>query len=340
MELKFIRTAISSVDQGIAFARKLMDKRYQAWIFRGQRCEKWTLKSGLERMLTESLLNLAAETEQLILKQFQRQGHQYISNPPALEDYLEWLALLQHHHGPTRLLDFTHSFYVAMFFALVDAFEGTQDSAIWCINTLKLTPESYYPFIATDSKILYNFKTFLIENYKNDLVKRHIKLYSENDILPLLCSGDHWITSKFVYYVLENPGESVNTLICVYPFRLSERMSVQKSVFLFPVNVREPFERNLISTYINAQATPGTYFAKIAKKKNIAKLLNFNKDALRKVAIIKVKLPKEIHYECWKDLEAMNITRASLFPGIDGFAAGIRDSHSWGFRQIMRQMMK
>lgn len=337
MELKFITTAIKTVDQGIAFARKLMDKRYQSWIFRGQRCEKWTLKSGLERMLTESLLNHAADTEKMILEQFKRQGHQYINNPPALDDHLEWLALLQHHHGSTRLLDFTHSFHVAMFFALVDAFEGTQDSAIWCINTLKLTPESKYPFIATDSKILANFKIFLIDNYKQNLAKRHIKLESEHDILPLLCSGDHWIISKFVYYALENPTESVNTLISVYPFRLSERMSVQKSVFLFPVNVLEPFERNLISTYINTQDKPETYFAKIAKKKDIVKLLNFNKDTLRnEVAIIKVKLPKNIHYECWNDLEAMNITRASLFPGIDGFAASIKDKFSWDYRQMMR----
>jgi len=32
----------------------------------------------------------------------------------------------------------------------------------------------------------------------------------------------------------------------------------------------------------------------------------------------------------------MNITRASLFPGIDGFAASIKDKISWDYRQLMR----
>lgn len=43
---------------------------------------------------------------------------------------MEWLALMQHHGAPTRLLDFTWSPYVAAFFALERA---TENAAIWAI---------------------------------------------------------------------------------------------------------------------------------------------------------------------------------------------------------------
>jgi hypothetical protein len=43
--------------------------------------------------------------------------------------------LIQHHGGPTRLLDFTHSFYVAAFFALERA---TEDVAVWAVNLDRL----------------------------------------------------------------------------------------------------------------------------------------------------------------------------------------------------------
>jgi FRG domain len=92
-------------------------KTYTAsWAFRGVGKQEWGLQSSLERMeLTIPL----AEAEQYLLNTFQRRVHHYICDPPTKDDYLEWLALLQHHGAPTRLLDWTKSPYVALFFALV-----------------------------------------------------------------------------------------------------------------------------------------------------------------------------------------------------------------------------
>ncbi len=72
-----------------------------------------------------------SEYEQNILRQFRRAAHHFIATPPDGNDTLEWLSLIQHHGGPTRLLDFTKSLYVAAFYAVEDA-EG--DSVIWCLN--------------------------------------------------------------------------------------------------------------------------------------------------------------------------------------------------------------
>src|SRR5207249_3742322 len=54
------------------------------------------------------------------------------------DDSLYCLSLMQHHGAPTRLLDLTYSFFVAVLFAL----EGTHeqetelrsDAEIWCFN--------------------------------------------------------------------------------------------------------------------------------------------------------------------------------------------------------------
>src|SRR5216684_3693164 len=59
------------------------------------------------------------------------QAHLFLAHVPDDADSFHWLALMQHHGAPTRLLDFTWSPYVAAFFALERA---TSDAAIWAIN--------------------------------------------------------------------------------------------------------------------------------------------------------------------------------------------------------------
>ena len=54
-----------------------------------------------------------------------------MEQPPDPDDDFQWLALMQHHGAPTRLLDFTWSPYVAAFFAL----ERTlNDGVVWAMN--------------------------------------------------------------------------------------------------------------------------------------------------------------------------------------------------------------
>lgn len=107
-------------------------ERLNGWVFRGQRCFDWELKTSLERAHTVGANTCSiTEYEQRILRQFKRAAHHFIASTPDENDTLEWLSLIQHHGGPTRLLDFTRSLYVAAFYAVEDAEE---DSAIWCIN--------------------------------------------------------------------------------------------------------------------------------------------------------------------------------------------------------------
>jgi hypothetical protein len=62
-----------------------------------------------------------------------QRAHLFLPSPREPETVLEWLALIQHHGGPTRLLDFTRSPLVAAFFALCE--ENDADvAAVWAID--------------------------------------------------------------------------------------------------------------------------------------------------------------------------------------------------------------
>jgi hypothetical protein len=105
---------------------------FRNWCFRGQADARWPLKSSLTRHIEVSKVCQEAWDlqESRIRRIFQRKSHLFIDDVPQ-NDEIEWLALMQHHGAPTRLLDFTWSPYVAAFFALERA---TSDAAIWAIN--------------------------------------------------------------------------------------------------------------------------------------------------------------------------------------------------------------
>lgn len=117
-------------------------KLQRQWIFRGQADSEWILESSLHRVfqnrnaIYESVGGAGQtfdplQTEKSMFEHFKANAHIYLDHLPAKEDELSWLSLMQHHGAPTRLLDFTFSPYVALFFALDS---GNRDAAIYCLN--------------------------------------------------------------------------------------------------------------------------------------------------------------------------------------------------------------
>jgi hypothetical protein len=106
---------------------------FASWAFRGQSNSSWPLYSKLSRHLISFGINPLSwgVQERRILRIFRRKAHHYLEHLPSEEDTFEWLALMQHHGSPTRLLDLTWSPYVAAFFALEHA---TNDCAVWAFN--------------------------------------------------------------------------------------------------------------------------------------------------------------------------------------------------------------
>jgi hypothetical protein len=155
------RYPIIRVDSWEEFLQHITRTPYSNWAFRGERDERWPLYSSLSRYLQSFQVAPDAwqEQERRIIRIFKRKAHVFLDNPPAPDDDFQWLALMQHHGAPTRLLDFSWSPYVAAFFAMERA---VADSVVWALNPARVESGRAPKPTRTDPRIPGNFgRSFL-----------------------------------------------------------------------------------------------------------------------------------------------------------------------------------
>jgi hypothetical protein len=100
----------------------------QAVWFRGQVKIDWELKPSLMRR-TGGLAR-----EQALAKRFRQNALLLLPQRPQTE--WEWLFIMQHHGVPTRLLDWTESPLVALYFAVNE--QPKSDGAFWALLPMEL----------------------------------------------------------------------------------------------------------------------------------------------------------------------------------------------------------
>jgi hypothetical protein len=105
------------------------------WVFRGVKNSRYDLKPAIEREAESNGMGWPA-LEVLISSEFKSRARMHLSPSSIPEDELTWLAHMQHYSVPTRLLDFTYSPFVALYFAIRDGTEAEARTHVrlWAID--------------------------------------------------------------------------------------------------------------------------------------------------------------------------------------------------------------
>jgi hypothetical protein len=255
---------LTSWDEIHAYARS----ERSDWLYRGQKVASWELQTSLERCCDRQRVSAAKrlEVEAELFREFRRAYHQYARHVPQSDAALEWRSLMQHHGAPSRLLDFTYSIYVAAYFALEAADETC---AVWAVNA---------PWAKRQS----------VEAMKQAAKPDAAKLEDP------VTEGHERIIQSLLF-----AAPFVRAACPLNPFRLNERLRLQRGAFLVPGDISVSFMDNLGAMAAHGEAT------------NVVRLV----------------IPIELRGQALRQLFQMNISRTSLFPGLDGYARSLGIYH-------------
>lgn len=89
--------------------------------YRGHTSSDWDLLPSIARPPR------SISAELTVLKRFKQNAYPFLSSPPSTE--WEWLFLMQHYGAPTRLLDWTDSPLIGLYFA-VETPDDTRDGCL------------------------------------------------------------------------------------------------------------------------------------------------------------------------------------------------------------------
>lgn len=104
--------------------------------YRGHDDLIWRLGPSALRYETEERRNTALA----LIAEFRRVGEIKLPRPPSFDEALKWVQLAQHYGVPTRLLDWTESPTVALFFACQNE---TCDGVVFMMNPVDLNRASF-----------------------------------------------------------------------------------------------------------------------------------------------------------------------------------------------------
>ncbi len=253
----------------------------QPFYFRGQANSSWTLKPKMTRILEGMKQEEEAlKYEYQAFEYFRERVHLYIPKTSIpLDDTYECLCLMQHYSAPTRLLDWTTSFWVALYFSvfeiIVDPTKPSEevDGAVWIVPTQSM------------------WSAMEIDQPKRDWKK---------------------ILSSMQDFIKFGTSEALPTLTHTYRSDLkSERVTIQRGVFTFNEKL-DCDQANVIGTAL-MQRYPND------KAKQLCKLI--------------ITSEQKKHFR--RHLTKLNVSAATLFPGIDGLGKSITE-----ILQVQRETFK
>jgi hypothetical protein len=205
-----VRTFASQTISSVRALTDYLSRQQGEWAYRGQ-SENWPLAGSLERLLGDWKASLAhaPRVERQMILEFRRR-YRFDNQVLVRSDLLYCLSVMQHYGLPTRLLECSHSAFVAAKFA-VDL--GGGRGTIWCVNT-RWCKESAARIVGKQ-----RVQARIARATRDD--RSFVEIYMGNR------------ERKFV--LPEKPAD------------LHERLIIQQGTYLCPGNVGVSFVRNVMA---------------------------------------------------------------------------------------------
>jgi FRG domain-containing protein len=209
--------------------RKGTEYKYPFGIwFRGLPNATWPLVPGIFR---QSEYEYIEETSMFHVFQLRLSEHRR-----TYQSTFDWLCLMQHYDLPTRLLDWTESVLVALFFAVNDKRQIDIDGRLWVLNAQRLNAQTTIKH--SDSEYRANICT---PTAFDTLVRAQLaesrNLQRFRGALPKLFADSNRSSeevNEIICAVEEMAPETQDWLaspVAVFPGRLNGRMILQSSMF-------------------------------------------------------------------------------------------------------------
>lgn len=176
--------------------------------FRGHSDEKWELTPSIYRM------NGKGAQEREMVRDFMLNSNLKIKKGSDIN--LELLFLMQHHGMPTRLLDWSESFLIALYFAVMN-FKNESNSAVW----------AFFPWEL------------------NEVVLPNIKGFNKGD-RTVPSSFDKRLSGYEINPIKLEREVKEEYPIAIRPVRTSDRIVAQKGMFTI-----HGFKRNSLNSIVD-----------------------------------------------------------------------------------------
>lgn len=133
--MKVVEKRITNTLEFLNLVQNFENQHISKWYFRGHSSADFTLTPGLFRLdITDTYSNWET-VESYLINSFKREAPPHLSIIPDSD--IDWLTLAQHHGLPTRLLDWTTSPLIALYFAVEDSM-NKKDAHVWCYGILSV----------------------------------------------------------------------------------------------------------------------------------------------------------------------------------------------------------
>jgi hypothetical protein len=146
-----LRTSAETIGQFVEWTERVADlwsddEEYESPWFRGVTSSNFKLIPSLYR----SAVGREKYSDPEIRTEFKRRALPLVAERPPRDDW-EWYFLMQHYGAPTRLLDWTDSALVALYFAIASypahSRGGAPRPTVWALNPWKLNEKAGIQFV-------------------------------------------------------------------------------------------------------------------------------------------------------------------------------------------------